>query len=103
MRDHSQFVGLRGLYGCHICLVFNQMDAAVELAHGAFHLWVTLVANHQKLIAFFGQLGHFHMNFGDQWASGIEYGKAASLSLCLYGFAHPVGRKNQGCAWWYIV
>ena len=72
------------------------MNAAVQLAHGAFHLRVAFVANHDELITFFVQLGQLYMHLADQRTSGIENIKAQTLGFVLNGSAHAMGRKHQG-------
>ena len=79
------------------------MNAAVQLAHGAFHFGVAFVANHDELIALFVQLGHFHVHLGHQRAGGVKHVKAACLRLVLNGFAHAVGRKNQRGVRWHVT
>ena len=71
------------------------MNALGKLTHGAFDFRMTFVANHQKFVAFFGQLGDFHMHLGDQRASRIEDAEATALGLLLHGLADTMRRKNQ--------
>ena len=96
MRDHGQSFGVLHLHALHIGHVFNQVDAIGELPHGAFHLGVALVANHQEFVAFFVQLGHFHMHLGDQRAGGIKHLKAAHGGLLAHRLAHAVCTEDQG-------
>ena len=56
---------------------------------------MAFVTNHDELVAFFGQLGDFNMNLGDQWAGCIKNTKAPLLSFALYGLAHPVRAEDQ--------
>ena len=79
------------------------MDAAVELAHGAFHLGVAFMADHDELITLFVQLGHLHMHLGHQRARGIKNSEAALNGFVLNGAAHPVRAEHQGSAWWHVV
>jgi hypothetical protein len=73
----------RGLDVAHVFgHVFDQVDAFAQLAHRAFDLGVPLVADHDELVAFLGQLGHFHVHLGDQRAGGVE-----DLEAQLRGFA----------------
>ena len=95
---HRQFFGLQRLYASHIVQVFHQMDAAVQLAHGAFNLGVAFMPDHDEFIAFLCQFGHFHMHFGHQWAGGIKNAEAALPRFFLHGLANPVRRENQRCA-----
>ena len=66
------------------------MDALRELAHGALHFGVTLVADHDEFIALFVQLGHFHMHLGHQRAGGIKYLEAARLCFELHRLGHTM-------------
>ena len=91
LRDQGQFFGLAGLHARHVGHVFHQVDAAFQLAHGAFHFGVALVADHDELKTLFVQLGHFYVHLGHQRAGGVKNLKAARLRLVLHGFAHAVG------------
>ena len=86
---------MRRADACHIGNVFHQVNAALQLAHGAFHLGVTLVADHDELIAFFSQLGHFHMHFGHQRTGGIKNLETTCTRLLLNRLADAVGAEHQ--------
>ena len=103
LRNHGQFGGLQRQYIGHIGHVFHQMDAAVELAHGALHLGVALVADHDEFIAFLVQLGHLDMHLGDQRAGGVKNLKATRAGFALHRLAHAMGREHQGSAGWHVV
>ena len=103
LRNHGQQLGLLGGHLGHVGLVFHQVDAFGQLAHRAFHLRVTLVADHEELIALFGQFGHFYVHLGHQRAGGIKNGEATRLGLVLHRLAHAVGAEHQGGAGGHIV
>ena len=98
--DHGQLLALARLHGVDIGLVLDQVDALQQLAHGAFHLGVAFVANHEELLL--GQLGHFNVDLGHQRAGGIKNAKAPALGLLLHGLAHAVGREHQGGTGWHL-
>ena len=79
----------------HIGHVFNQIDAIVQLPHGAFNLGVAFVTDHHKLIAFFGQLGHLDVHLGYQRASGIKHLEATRLRFQAHRLAHAMGAEHQ--------
>ena len=103
MGHHRQFVGLQGAHFCDICHVFHQVDAAFQLAHGAFHLRVALVANHDEFVALFMQFGHLHVHLGDQRAGGIEDLKTPRFGFVLDRLAHPMGAEHQRGAGGHVV
>ena len=65
----------------------NQMDATVELTHGAFDFRMTGMANHDELVAFGVQLGYFDMHLGDQWAGGVKNLKTTRSCFLLHSLA----------------
>ena len=71
------------------------MNTAVELAHGALHLGVALVADHDELIALFVQLGQLHMHLAHQGAGGVKNPESALYRFVLDRPAHPVGAEYQ--------
>ncbi len=87
--------GLRGLHLRHVGHVFHQVDAVVELAHGALHLGVALVADHDEFVALFGELGHLDVHLGHQRAGGVKHMKAALRGLLLHRLAHAVRAEHQ--------
>jgi hypothetical protein len=93
--DHGQQSGLFRLHAGHVLDVLDQMDALAELAHGALHLGVPLVADHEELVAFLVQFGHLHVHLGHQGAGGVENAESASMRLILHGLAHAMGREHQ--------
>ena len=100
---HRQALGLAGLHRGHIVHVFHQMDAFGQLAHGAFDLGMAFVADHDELIAFAVQLGHFDVHLGHQRAGGIKHPKATPFGLVLDRFGHPVRTEHQGGTWGDVV
>ena len=64
---------------------------------------MALVANHDELIAFFVQLGHFHVHLGDQGTGGIKNIETTRFCFGLYGLAHTVCAEHQGRAGWHIA
>ena len=103
LRDHGQLGSLAGLHGGDIGFVFHQMNAAGHLPHRAFDFGMTFVADHEELIALFGQLGDFHVHLGDQRASGVKDGKTSIFGLFLHRFADTVGREHQRGAWRHVI
>jgi len=103
LRDDGQLLGLAGLHTRHIGHFLHQVDAAVELAHGALHFGVTLVADHDEFVAFFVQLGHLDMHLGHQRAGGIKNAETASLGFALNGLAHAVRAEHQGGASRHVI
>ena len=87
---HRQLLGLRGMHTGHVGHVFHQVDTAFQLPHGAFDFRVAFMANHQKFVTFFVQLGNFHMHLADQRAGGVKNLETARLRLVLHRFAHAV-------------
>jgi hypothetical protein len=75
--------------------VLDQVDARLELAHRALDLGVALVADHDELVAFLGQLGDLDVHLGHQRAGGVEHVEAAPPRLVLHRLAHAVGREHQ--------
>ena len=53
------------------------------------------MTNHDELVAFLVQLGHFNMYLGHQWAGGVKYLKTAPLGLQLNRLAHAVRAEDQ--------
>ena len=104
LRDNRQPLRLPWMDACHVGHIFHQVDAAVvQLAHGALHLGVALVADHDELITLFVQLGHFYVDLADQRAGGIKNPEAARLRLQLNSLGHTVCGKNQGSPRWYVI
>ena len=103
LRHHGQQAGLPRIDLPHVICVFHQMDAVGELPHGAFHLGVPFVADHDEFIAFFVQLGDFHMHLGDQRTGGIKDAKTPAHCFVLDFFGNSVGAEDQGCTFWHIV
>jgi len=101
--DHRQQRGLGGLDARHVGHVFHQVNAAVELTHGAFDFRVALVADHDELVAFFVKFGHFDMHFRDQRAGGVKNLKAALARFFLHRKAHPMRAEHQRCAGRHIA
>ena len=99
---HCQALGLRGRNARHISHVFHQVNAAVQLAHGALDFGMPFVANHDEFITFFVQFGHFDMNFGDQRTGGIENPEPTGPGFFLHRPADAVGAEHQGCVRRYI-
>ena len=95
---HCQFFFLGNLQALNISHVFHEVDALVQLPHGAFHFGVAFVANHDEVVAFFVHLGHFHMHFGDQRTGGVKHIEAAFIRLLPNGLRHTVRAEHQGCA-----
>ena len=95
LRHHGQAFGLSRLHLGHIGHVFHQVNAVQQLTHRAFDFGVALVANHDELEAFFVKFGHFHMHFGDQRASGIKHGEAASCRFFFHRLRYAVGAEHQ--------
>ena len=76
------------------CVARQKATGALQ-AH-AYDLGMPLVADHDELIALFGQLGHLNVHLAHQRAGGIKDGKATVLGLLLHRAAHAVGAENQG-------
>ncbi len=53
------------------------------------------MADQDELVALAAQLGHFHMDLGDQRTGGVEDLKAPALGLGLHGAADAVGAEDQ--------
>ncbi|MCE3269673.1 MAG: hypothetical protein K0S57_70 [Ramlibacter sp.] len=92
---HRQPLGLRGLHPGHVRHVLHQVDAVVQLAHGAFDFRMALVADHDELVAFLGQLGHLDVHLRHQRAGGVEHVEAALPRLCLHRLADAVRGEHQ--------
>ncbi|MPM97279.1 hypothetical protein SDC9_144452 [bioreactor metagenome] len=79
------------------------MNAFGKLAHRALDLGVSLVADHDELVALLGELGYLDVHLGDQRTGGVENLKAPRLGLALHGLAHAVGAEHQGGARRHLV
>ena len=82
----------------HITDRFDQKDAIAQLAHRALDFRVSLVADHDELIALAMKLGDFDMHFGDQRAGRIENMEPARNCLVTDSLADPMGTEHQCCA-----
>ena len=100
-------VGQRHAFGhlqpLHVGLGLHQMDAVIGLTHGAFHLGVAGVADHDDVVAFLAHLGHFHVHLGDQRTGGVEDLQATTGSLGPHGARHAVGGKDHRGAVRHLV
>ena len=103
LRDHRQQCGLRRLDARHVGHVLHQVNAAVELAHGALDFRVALVADHDEFVAFFVKFGHFDMHFRDQRAGGVKNLKAALARFFLHRKAHAMRAEHQRSAGRHIA
>ena len=61
----------------------------VELAHRALDLGVALVADHDELVAFLGELGDLDVHLGDERAGGVEDLEAARARLAAHRLQTP--------------
>ncbi len=68
--------------GCDVGLVLHQINAFAGLPHGAFDFGVAFVADHDDFCAELPQFCDHNVDFGHQWAGGVEYAKFA---LCCFG------------------
>src|SRR5450830_549565 len=77
---------------------FHQVHALSRLTHGAFHLWMPLVSDHDDFTSFTAHFCHLNMHLSHQRAGCIKYSQAACIGLILYGFGDAVRRKNDDIA-----
>src|SRR6185369_190909 len=85
----------RDLDALDVVDVFDEVDAAIELAHGALDLGVSLVADHDELIALARQLGHLHVDLAHQRAGRIEDREASFRRLLAHRLRHAVGAEDE--------
>ena len=84
----------------HIVRRFHQIHARRpgDLAHGAFHFGVALVAYHHDFLALLAHARHFDMHLGHQRTGGVEHGQPARLGLVAHRLRNPVGAEDKDAA-----
>ena len=81
---------------------FDQVDAFVDLPHGAFDLRMPGVADHDDASAFFAPATDFAVHLGDERAGGVENTKAARLSFLRNGKRHAMRGKDERRAFGHL-
>ena len=95
LSDQRKFFALRRLHRGHVGNVFDQVDAARELPHGALNFRMALVADHDEFVALFGELGDLDVDLGHQRTGCVEDVETTRTRFYLHGLAHPVRTEHQ--------
>lgn len=98
LRHVGEAVGIVDLQFRYVVSGFDEIHTIWALAHRAFDFGVSLVADHDDFAAVFAHAGDFEMNFGDQWAGGVEDFEVAHLGFVTHGLGNAVGAENDGAA-----
>ena len=80
--DVCQIVRILHVECTDVCRSLYQLNAGIDLSHGALHFRVPAVTDHDDFPAGVMHADDLHMDFHDKRAGGIEYAK-----LPFFGFA----------------
>ena len=98
LSDISEAFGVSNPQAGNIGGGFNQMNAALGLAHRAFDLGMSTMSDHDDFAAFALNFGDLNMNLGDERTGRIKHAQSQRLGLGAYSPGDAMSRKNQGCA-----
>ncbi|VVT28519.1 hypothetical protein MARINON1_40168 [Marinobacter salarius] len=83
----------------NVFLVFHKIDIAtvamVILPHGAFHLWMTMVANEDAFTPIATVLHHFEVNLGYQRTGCVEHLQPPTRGFILHRLGHTMGTEDH--------
>ena len=76
--------------------VLDQEHVFRALPHGTFDFRVAFVADHDDFAPVLAHSGDLEMDFGNQWAGGVEYFQTAGGGFFAHGLGNTVGAENDG-------